>query len=721
MRNAWSPPGTHELVAALAQLGSADRRRPTSRLAVARRRVGSRLAPVERRLRALREWRGLAVVRWRGGRLGSSLGLAAMVMLPGALTVYLSFKGGGFFAGTTGIAALVVSLVLVLRLTLAEEPFEGLSPPLALVTGALALFAVWTLVSAWWSGAPARALLEFDRVLLYTLTAVLFGSLRGSPARLRWMVRALAAGIFSVCVVGLITRVAADLWPIAPNLVERRLSYPLTYWNALGLLAALGVVLCLHLASDEREPRPARVLAAGALPPLAATLLLTFSRGAIAVCVLGVLAYALLGRPRGLATALLVAAPTTAIAAVATYDADLLGTSRFASRVAVEQGHTAARAIVLCSIAALIGRVLLLPVDRWLVRLRLPSAARRPVLAATSAIALAAVVATVLALDAPERLAHQYDRFVEGSTVRQASTARERLTDVANNGRLDFWRVALRASRTSLFKGTGAGTYQLLWARGRPDGSPATDGHSLYVEVLAELGMVGLALVMVAILAVLLPLALLARGPDRALYAGILAAGVTWAVHAGVDWDWEMPAVSLPFFALGGAALAASKPRLGAPGRTPRLFVACAVLLLAVTPALIALSQARLNDSVAAMKRGECARAIDNALGSLSALRVRPEPYEVLGYCDARVPGFGRLGARMMEQAVRRDPDNWEFRYGLALVRGAARLDPRSAARAARRLNPRDPLARQVVERFATKDPEKWERRARAAHLPFAD
>ena len=41
----------------------------------------------------------------------------------------------------------------------------------------LALFAVWTLLSAGWSDAPARAMIEFDRALAYLLVVVLIGSL----------------------------------------------------------------------------------------------------------------------------------------------------------------------------------------------------------------------------------------------------------------------------------------------------------------------------------------------------------------------------------------------------------------------------------------------------------------------------------------------------------------------------------------------------------------
>jgi len=218
---------------------------------------------------------------------------------------------------------------------------------------------------------------------------------------------------------------------------------------------------------------------------------------------------------------------------------------------------------------------------------------------------------------------------------------------------------------------------------------------------------------------VLARLAYLSRGGDRPLYAALLAVGLAWTLRAGVDWDWEMPAVTIPFLALGGLALATGRPRVGVPGRLTRVALGIGLLILAVTPALVATSQSRLNQAVHAFRQGDCDLAVDRALSSASVLRVRPEPYEIIALCDARRRGANRLGVQMMEEAVKRDPDNWEFTYGLALVRGAAGLDPRPAARRAYRLNPRSALTRDALRRFDTDDRRKWERRARTARLSF--
>src|SRR5205085_11955904 len=94
---------------------------------------------------------------------------AALALLPGALILFFSFNGGRYFAGSVGFAALVVSQMIVVRVLVVDEPFAGFSRPLAAVTTVLALFTGWVLASGLWSDAQDRALIEFDRALLYLL------------------------------------------------------------------------------------------------------------------------------------------------------------------------------------------------------------------------------------------------------------------------------------------------------------------------------------------------------------------------------------------------------------------------------------------------------------------------------------------------------------------------------------------------------------------------
>jgi O-antigen ligase len=640
----------------------------------------------------------------------------ALVGLPGAATVWLSFNAGGFFAGPVALAAVVALLMLVVRVTSAESPFAGLRLPVVAAAGPLALFAAWTLSSAIWSDSAARAILEYDRALLYLAALLLFGSVAWTHHELRWMVRLLALGMVSVCVVAFLARTVPDLWSAPPEADPNRLSYPVTYWNTLGLMAALAAVLCLALTSDGRERIGFRALAAAALPVLPSVLLFTLSRGAIAAGLVGLAAFVVLGAGRSLLPGLIAAVPATAIAAAATYRSELLAGGEPSSAVIESAGHDLALTVAACAAGAGLLRLALVPLDRKLDRVRLSRTLRRRLVLTAAAVAVIGGAAAFVAFDVPGRLGDQYERFADTETV-GADEGRDRLGNLANNHRLDIWRVAIDSFRDEPLLGNGAGTFELTWARRRPITYRVSEGHSLYAEVLSELGIVGCCLLVAALLVILAGVATRLRGGARVFYAGVFAATLTWILHAGVDLDWEMTAVTLWAFAIGGAMLPGAPTRpVPAPRRPVRVAIGVGLLVVAVVPSLVLISQARLDDALEAFRQGDCSGAIDSSLESLGALGVRPEPFQLLGYCDARL-GQERLAERAMRAAVDRDPDNWAAHYGLAVVRAAAGEDPRPAAAAARKLNPRTPYTQELMRRFRSDDPQEWKRRARRTRL----
>lgn len=647
-----------------------------------------------------------------------------IALLPGALTIYLGFDGGGYFPPATGVACAALALALVLRLTLAKRPLEGFGLGAGLVTSAIGLFAAWSLVSSSWSDAPARAVAEFDRALLYMLLLALVATLPRTTETARTVLYGIAAGATFVCVAGLMSRVLPDVFPIAPNVLDQRLSYPITYWNGVGLLAALAIVFATHFTCSTREHVAVRVAGAAALPLLAATLYFTFSRASIVVMVVGVVGYVLLARPRGFVPALIAVLPATAIAVIWAYNADLLARPDPTTAGAVDQGQEVFIVLVLCSLAAAVARFALVHIglDERLAAIDVPRRTRNIVAATAAGVLLVGAGTAWIALDMNDRISRQYEKFKEGDVIR-TEDARERLTAVGNNGRIQHWEEALDAFADNPLKGTGAGTYELTWAQHRPSDFTVRDGHSLYLETLSEVGLVGGALLFLALGGILLALARRARGRDRALWGAMLIAAVVWALHAAQDWVWELPSVTAWLFAAGGIALArppdAGAARFVALPRLARVVAALVVLALAVTPILNALADARLRDSVAAFKAGDCDSAIDDALSATSALSARAEPYAILAFCDVRLDK-PELAERMIRNAIDRDPNNWVYHYGLALVLGAQGKDPRDAIADARRLNPREPSAIEAEEAFASTDnPEKWKRRALKARLPI--
>jgi Tfp pilus assembly protein PilF len=135
-------------------------------------------------------------------------------------------------------------------------------------------------------------------------------------------------------------------------------------------------------------------------------------------------------------------------------------------------------------------------------------------------------------------------------------------------------------------------------------------------------------------------------------------------------------------------------------------------LALAIVPALLLVSQSRLDDAANAFLRADCPGAVRDADSSISALTNRPQPYEIRGYCSIR-DGDVRSALRDFERAVSHDPRNWTYHYDLALARGAAGLDPRGQSREAVRLNPLNQQARALEKGFAGENRLAWRRQSR--------
>jgi hypothetical protein len=121
--------------------------------------------------------------------------------------------------------------------------------------------------------------------------------------------------------------------------------------------------------------------------------------------------------------------------------------------------------------------------------------------------------------------------------------------------RSTYWAVAWGDATAHPVLGSGAGTFADRWrASGSEQG--ALDAHSLYLEVLAEVGPVGLALVLAALG---MPLVAIVRGRRLPWVPAAGGAYVAFLVHAGLDWDWEMPVVACGGLWIGLALLVGAR------------------------------------------------------------------------------------------------------------------------------------------------------------------
>jgi O-antigen ligase len=145
-----------------------------------------------------------------------------------------------------------------------------------------------------------------------------------------------------------------------------------------------------------------------------------------------------------------------------------------------------------------------------------------------------------------------------------------------------YWEVAWADFRDRPWLGSGAGTFGDYWLLHRSTEAFSRTAHSFYLQSLAELGPVGLVLVVIAFAC---PLVVLARRRDP-LVATAAAGYVAYAFHTGIDWDWQMPAVTLAGVFCAGALLAGTRPAVPALDRRTRIVLACLALALGLVAGL---------------------------------------------------------------------------------------------------------------------------------------
>ena len=350
----------------------------------------------------------------------------------------------------------------------------------------------------------------------------------------------------------------------------------------------------LQIASGARTAL-ARALAAAALPAAMLTIFLTLSRGGIAAAVLAVALFLALSSDRlpKLVT-LLLAGVGGAILVVAANSREALqeGLENDAAR---HQGSELL--LIVLAVCVAVG-LLQAAISSSAVTDRRPGwtrVSRDRALTATVVAVMVAVVAALL-LGAPGRISNGWDEFKEGGGP---GSGAGRLGSVSGQSRYQLWSAAVRENKTKPLTGTGSGSFEFWWARDGDTDETVRDTHSLYLQTLGELGIVGFALIMAFLGAVFVGGArrlLAAPSRDRPLYAAALAGFAAFCITAVFDWMWQIPALPVAALLLGSILVMPARPGAGrrasaAAGLpTPLRVAAAAVALLAIVAIAIPLA-----------------------------------------------------------------------------------------------------------------------------------
>jgi hypothetical protein len=471
--------------------------------------------------------------------------IAACSALLAAPTV-MAFLSGGYFDQPRLVAAVLAWLLVVTAAVTAARPLPR-SGAAWLTLGGLAALAAVTVASLAWAPLAGAALDDAQRALLY------LGAFAAGVAFLRadrTIEPALAAGALIVILYGLSERLLPGLVDLDQSRTAGgRLEQPITYWNAIGAVAAMGLVLCTRMAADERRAIWLRAGAAAAAAPFGAAVYLTFSRGAIAAVAAGLLVLVLLVPQRAQMRAASVALGTGVAAAVA---CGVFPWVRSFSESSLSNGLQGLLALVLLAGLGALAAWLTL---RWTAATRAaagPAASPRARVAAAAGVLVALVLVTAAVEGSPQ-----------GSSP-QAGASTARLSSL-DSMRYEYWRVALETFAGEPLYGTGTGGFRVEWLRERSEEDTSRDAHSLYLETLAELGLVGFA-ALLAFLAGLLLCVRRALLADRDAVVGLVGVLATYLAHAALDWDWEMPAVTLLALAAAAAVVAtAGRAAIPAP------------------------------------------------------------------------------------------------------------------------------------------------------------
>jgi O-Antigen ligase/TPR repeat len=617
-------------------------------------------------------------------RPGRSADAALLVALGGLLAAAV-FHGAGSRTdslASVGIAAIVCAGIALGLGLWGVVPLPRLGRNGRLVVIGLGGLTLWAGVSIAWSIAGDLSWDWLARGLVYLAFLALgiaVGAPLGGARRFAAVLALVAAAALGWALLGV---AIPSLFPDGDRIA--RLREPIGYWNALAVLADGALALGLWLAGGKTPF--ARV--AGALLAYGAVLalLLTQSRAGV-LGALAVVALWLVLSDERLGDALRVA--------VSASPALVVGGWAFSRPALVDDGVLRADRVAdgkLFAVWAVAGALLVVIAAWWLPVRRLAAERARAVgavLLAAGALALAGgALGLVAAVGNPFSWASSQ---ISGG---ECTNAPGRLADLCANNRLAWWKESLDIARHRPLGGSGAGTYPIARLRYRTDASQASEPHSVPLQVLADLGIVGLGLLLVGVAGSVLGVrrgVRLAGSDERRAIAALACVVLAFGLHTLVDYDLDFLAVSAPALATLGVLLAVGRPHARLVARAPELVALAALVVAAVLavalPALAGRAVQRSYDAVYAGDFAEGVRLADRARLldplSLGPIQARAAAADAAGDQAAAVAWY--------EKATRLQPENPDPWYDLGFYEWQVTGDMCSAYQALNRSYTLDP------------------------------
>jgi tetratricopeptide (TPR) repeat protein len=609
------------------------------------------------------------------------------------------------------IALIVVGSGLGLAAVLLSAPSRAWGTAALLLFAALA---AWTAVSVAWSVQPAQSWVEAGRTASYL--AAFGGALalaRIVPERWRGALGAVAVLTVVVSAYALLVKVFPATFDASDTVGRLRL--PLDYFNAVGQLAALGMPAWVWAGARREGGVFARALAVPALSLLFVAVVLSYSRGAIVIVLVGLaLWFALVPlRLRGALVLGLGAIGGAVVTAWALHE-HAISHDNFALAARTSAGHKFGLVLIaLVAIQAVVGLLVATRIDR----VNLTDGVRRRVGTALIALVVIVGIAGIGAIAASSRgltgtVSHVWHQLTSPNSGGAGNNPSRLLATGSSRGR--YWNEGLKVGEHALLKGTGAGGFATAHLRYYSNaGAQAVDhAHSYLVDTFADLGLVGVALSL-ALLAAWGAAARRAigdprRGPPSAEQIGLitlLTTVVVFGLGAAIDWTWFIPAVTLPALVCAGWLAGrgpldrpvgrGSRPRLGLPGGIVAITASTVAVLLVAWTIFQPLRSANADSAaLTAATKGDTAAAIADARAAANEDPVSIDPLSELASLY-HASGDNPAALNELNRAISRQPDNpktWTQKAQLLTELG--RLgDALAAARHAAKLELDDQVA----------------------------
>jgi hypothetical protein len=612
---------------------------------------------------------GLSASDWR--RHTGAVGIALVVGI-------LAAVHGGYFPTSWGWSTLVFLWAAAMVLLLGKA--VSLSGAEVWFLGAAGALVGWTALSIVWSAVRVESVEELERALVY-LSALAALILLVRPRSVAALLGATTAAIAVVSCYAVATRLLPDRIGSYDPFAGYRLSEPVGYWNALGVFAAIGTVVAGGLAA-KASSRAGRSLAAAALPVLVLALYFTFSRGSWLALAVGLAVAVAIDPVRlRLLVTLLAVAPASALAVWLAWRSHALTTANSTPASAAHDGHRLALALVVLMAASAAVPLALAQIEAR----HTPGRLARNAFVGCLAAAAIGVALSVAAAGGPVTMVRKAVHSFESSTISDRHLT-SRVFTLSSNGRIELWRAAWHEFEAQPLFGGGAGSYEQYWRAHRPSRQEVRDAHNLYLETAAELGLVGLGLLGLMLAAPFLAV----RSRRLPLVPVALGGYAAYLVHAGVDWDWEMPGVTVAALVCAAAALIAARDE-GRPRPVSPLARHAGLALVGIVGAFVLACYVGNRDASASTTAAAAQKWDAAAADARDAHRWLPwsaEPWQLLG--DAQF-GAGDFAAAAADyrHAIADDPRNWQLWFDLGYATSGS--ESAAAFARARALDPQNP------------------------------